>query len=94
MDPLFFHAREIGSAKRRNRILEALAHPKKDPIGSIGFHMFFLPRGKNFRPGDEGICTPLAPVLRGGGGRTLIYLLVKSRPCCDILSAPHPIYVA
>ena len=74
MDPLFFHAREIGSAKRRNWILEALAHPKKDPIGSIGFHMFFFKEEKTFGLGMKEFA-PLSHLFSGAavGARSSIY---------------------
>ena len=48
MDPLVFHTREIGSAQHGNRIHETVAHPKKDPIGSIGVLIFFVQEEKTF----------------------------------------------
>ena len=48
MDPLVFHTREIGSAQHGNRIHETVAHPKKDPIGSIGVLIFFVQEEKIF----------------------------------------------
>ena len=65
MDPLVFHTREIGSAHPRNRIHETVAHPKKDPIGSIGVLIFFVQEEKTFGLGMK----DLAPLSLFHAGR-------------------------
>ena len=64
MDPLVFHTREIGSAQPENRIHETVAHPKKDPIGSIGVLIFFVQEEKTFGLGMKDLA-PLSHLHAG-----------------------------
>eukprot|EP00959_Pyramimonas_sp_CCMP1952_P217197 4542697-Pyramimonas_sp.AAC.1 len=48
MDPLVFHTRDIGSAQDRKRMYDTIAHPNRDPSGSIGALTFSVQEERTF----------------------------------------------
>ena len=86
MDPLVFHTREIGSAQHGNRIHETVAHPKKDPIGSIGVLIFFVQEEKTFGLGMKDLALGGGDAVRNPtyAGRKIFLLSPRCPKRCAV----------